>query len=77
MKKSHLLLLAGAGVAYWLYTTSQKSKAVNAAAVAAASAVKDTQTVAGALGAVMTGNPMLAELGSLGDGANGYRLRHW
>ena len=61
MKKKHLYLLAAGVGAFMLY---KKSKAH---AAAAAAPVKDTQTVAGALGAVMTGNPMLAELGSLGS----------
>jgi hypothetical protein len=69
MKTTTLLLLAGAG--YLLYTRSKKS-----VAAAAPAASKDTQAVAGALGAVMTGNPMLEELGSLGS-AHGYNLRYW
>lgn len=69
MKKKHLYLLAAGVGAYLLYKRSKH------AAVASAPVVKDTQTVAGALGAVMTGNPMLQALGSLGT--NGYKLRHW
>jgi len=60
--KTKTLLLAAAGVgAYLLYKRSK--------AQAATAPAKDTQAVAGALGAVMTGNPMLAELGSLGSDA--------
>lgn len=59
MKKKTIYLLA-AGVGAFLLYKKHKQAAV------AAAAPKDTQTVAGALGAVMTGNPMLAELGSLG-----------
>lgn len=59
MKKKHLYLLAAGVGAFLLY---KKHKT----AAAAAAVPKDTQTVAGALGAVMTGNPMLQEMGSLG-----------
>ncbi len=74
MKKNHLYLLAAGIGAYLLYTKSKSSTA--AAATGQASAPKDSATVAGALGATMTGNPMLEELGSLGS-VNGYKLRHW
>ncbi len=74
MKKKHMYLLA-AGVGAFLLYKKSKSAAV-AAATGQASAPKDSQTVAGALGAVMTGNSMLEELGSLGS-YNGYKLRHY
>lgn len=70
MKIKPIYLLAGIG-AYLLY---KRSKAAPPPPPA-----KDTQAVAGALGAAMTGNPMLEELGSLGSscGAAGYNLRRW
>lgn len=60
MKKQTLYLLAAGVGALLLYRRSK-------AAHAAPSPAKDTQSIAGALGAVMTGNPMLSDLGSLGD----------
>ena len=74
MKKNHLFLLA-AGVGAFLLYKKSKTAAV-AAATGQASAPKDTTTVAGALGATMTGNPMLQEMGSLGS-IHGYKLRHY
>ena len=71
MKTTTMLLLGAAG--YLLYTKSKKAKA----AAAAPASTKDSQSVAGALGAVMTGNPMLAELGSRGGGVNSDKLRDW
>lgn len=62
MKMKTIYLLGGAALAYYLYTKSKQTAAVTAAVTAPA-------TTAGALGAYMTGNPMLEELGSLGSSA--------
>ncbi len=75
MKKNHLYLLAAGVGAYLLYTKSKKAAAASAVA---ATVTPSTAAVAGALGATMTDNSMLAELGSLGDGrVNGYKLYRW
>lgn len=77
MKKNTIYLLAAGVGAYFLYQKSKSDKAAVAAAVTGQSAApKDSETVAGALGAVMTGNSMLEELGSLGA-TNGYKLRRY
>lgn len=73
MKTSTFYLIGAGVVGYMLYQQSQKKKAAAVAAAATAPAPVAPTTVAGALGATMTGNAMLEELGSLGDGSPAWR----